>query len=97
MKYMSVGLLVPNIQAEVVNWNAGSYMPLGNSGEIWLKGPDVMKGKKLMKMDFWGRMHMDVHVHDGVGAYIGVKETMLLGSKSQRETLETKAEASFPN
>ncbi|KAF9622823.1 hypothetical protein IFM89_034058 [Coptis chinensis] len=66
MKYMSMGLLVPNMQVEVVNWNVGSYMAPGNSGELWLKGPDVMKG--------------DYVVGD-----------------PRRETLETKAEASFPN
>ncbi|KAF9602351.1 hypothetical protein IFM89_026778 [Coptis chinensis] len=35
IKYMSVGLLLPNMQAEVVNWNSGSCMPPGNIGELW--------------------------------------------------------------
>ncbi|KAF9611675.1 hypothetical protein IFM89_034858 [Coptis chinensis] len=65
------------LQDEVVNWNSGSYMRPCNSGELWLKGPGIMKGKKLKKVAFWGRMHMDVHVHYGAGAYIGVEETVL--------------------
>ncbi|KAF5189593.1 4-coumarate--CoA ligase-like [Thalictrum thalictroides] len=44
IKYNSVGLLAPNTQAKVVNWNSGSCLPPGNSGELWLRGPGIMKG-----------------------------------------------------
>ncbi|PIA50407.1 hypothetical protein AQUCO_01300859v1 [Aquilegia coerulea] len=43
-KYNSVGLLAPNMQAKVVNWNSGTCLPPGNSGELWLRGPGIMKG-----------------------------------------------------
>ncbi|KAL9230792.1 hypothetical protein vseg_006097 [Gypsophila vaccaria] len=43
-KYDSVGLLAPNMEAKVVNWNTGSCLPPGNVGELLLRGPGVMKG-----------------------------------------------------
>ncbi|KAF9617402.1 hypothetical protein IFM89_036323 [Coptis chinensis] len=73
-KYTSVGLLAPNMQAKVVNWNSGSCMPPGNSGELWLKGPGVMKGylkeadatKSAVDKDGW--LHTGDIVHfDGDG------------------------------
>ncbi|KAJ7942589.1 4-coumarate--CoA ligase-like [Quillaja saponaria] len=43
-KYSSIGLLVPNMEAKVVEWNTGSFLPPGNTGELLLRGPPVMKG-----------------------------------------------------
>ncbi|MQL98342.1 hypothetical protein Taro_031037 [Colocasia esculenta] len=43
-KYTSVGLLAPNTQAKVVHWQSGLCMPFGDDGELWLRGPSVMKG-----------------------------------------------------
>ncbi|KAK8945520.1 4-coumarate--CoA ligase-like 6 [Platanthera guangdongensis] len=43
-KYTSVGLLAPNMEAKVVNWETGISMPPGKSGELWLRGPAIMKG-----------------------------------------------------
>ncbi|KAJ0239250.1 4-coumarate--CoA ligase-like 6 [Hirschfeldia incana] len=43
-KYTSVGLLAPNMQARVVDWSSGSFLPPGNRGELWIQGPGVMKG-----------------------------------------------------
>lgn len=43
-KYSSVGLLAPNMQARVVDWSSGSFLPPGNRGELWIQGPGVMKG-----------------------------------------------------
>lgn len=42
--YTSVGLLAPNMEAKVVNWETGTSMPPGKSGELWLRGPAIMKG-----------------------------------------------------
>lgn len=35
------------MQAKVVDSNIGSFLPPGKSGELWLRGPAVMQGKKL--------------------------------------------------
>ncbi|XP_040987007.1 4-coumarate--CoA ligase-like 6 [Juglans microcarpa x Juglans regia] len=42
--YSSVGLLAPNMQAKVVDWSTGSFLPPGSGGELWLRGPAIMKG-----------------------------------------------------
>ncbi|CAL5355611.1 unnamed protein product [Camellia sinensis] len=42
--YYSIGLLAPNMEARVVDWVTGSFLPPGRSGELWLRGPAIMKG-----------------------------------------------------
>ncbi|KAG0498618.1 hypothetical protein HPP92_003309 [Vanilla planifolia] len=42
--YTSVGLLAPNMEAKVIDWEMGISLPPGKSGELWLRGPAVMKG-----------------------------------------------------
>ncbi|XP_042490736.1 4-coumarate--CoA ligase-like 6 [Macadamia integrifolia] len=44
IKYTSIGLLAPNMQAKVINPISGFSMPPGKSGELWLRGPGIMKG-----------------------------------------------------
>lgn len=46
-KYASVGLLAPNMQAKVVDCQNGKFLPPGKSGELFLRGPGIMKGKIL--------------------------------------------------
>ncbi|KAI7730612.1 hypothetical protein M8C21_009107, partial [Ambrosia artemisiifolia] len=41
--YASAGLLAPNMQAKVVDWVTGSHLPPGKTGELWLRGPAIMK------------------------------------------------------
>ena len=45
--YSSIGLLAPNMEAKVVDWNSGAFLPPGSSGELWLRGPAIMRGKNL--------------------------------------------------
>lgn len=45
-KYSSIGLLAPNMQAKVVDWNTGSFLPPASIGELWLQGPSIMRGKQ---------------------------------------------------
>ncbi len=40
----SIGVLVPNTEARVVDPITGEDLPEGESGELWLRGPQVMKG-----------------------------------------------------
>ncbi|KAL9664846.1 hypothetical protein QQ045_020255 [Rhodiola kirilowii] len=42
-KYLSAGLLAPNMQTKVVDWVTGSLLSPGMTGELWLKGPGIMK------------------------------------------------------
>lgn len=48
--YSSIGLLAPNMEAKVVDWNTGSFLPPGSSGELWLRGPSIMTGKTLFSL-----------------------------------------------
>ncbi|TYJ23116.1 hypothetical protein E1A91_A08G169500v1 [Gossypium mustelinum] len=41
--YSSIGLLAPNMQAKVVDWNSDSSLPPGFHGELWLRGPAIMQ------------------------------------------------------
>uniref|UniRef100_A0A5B6YTS5 4-coumarate--CoA ligase n=1 Tax=Davidia involucrata TaxID=16924 RepID=A0A5B6YTS5_DAVIN len=61
--YSSIGLLAPNMQAKVVDWITGSFLPPGCIGELWLRGPGVMKGylnnveATMMTIDKDGWLH----------------------------------------
>jgi 4-coumarate--CoA ligase len=39
--YSSLGLLAPNMEAKVLDWNSDAFLPQGSSGEIWLRGPQL--------------------------------------------------------
>lgn len=39
----SIGLPIPSTEASIRN-EAGEELPIGESGELWIKGPQVMKG-----------------------------------------------------
>ncbi|KAJ1431114.1 AMP-dependent synthetase/ligase [Sesbania bispinosa] len=43
-KYSSIGLLAPNMEAKVADWNSGAFLPPGSSGELWLRGASIMRG-----------------------------------------------------
>ncbi|XP_020590835.1 4-coumarate--CoA ligase-like 4 isoform X2 [Phalaenopsis equestris] len=43
-RYGSVGLLVPNTEARIVDPVSGEFLPVNRKGELWLRGPYVMKG-----------------------------------------------------
>lgn len=40
----SVGELLPNLEARFMNEDGTAEVPPGERGEIWLRGPTVMKG-----------------------------------------------------
>ncbi|HZD24576.1 MAG TPA: AMP-binding protein, partial [Acidimicrobiia bacterium] len=40
----SIGVLVPNTEARLVNPQTGNDVGVDESGELWLRGPQVMKG-----------------------------------------------------
>ena len=40
----SIGALVPNTEARLVDPETGKDVPEGEEGEIWIRGPQVMKG-----------------------------------------------------
>nr|GMC52118.1 4-coumarate--CoA ligase-like 6 [Ipomoea batatas] len=42
--YTSVGLLAPNMEARVVDWSSSISLTPTSMGELWLRGPAIMKG-----------------------------------------------------
>jgi len=40
----SVGKLIPNMLAKIVNHDSGKEVGVGETGELWLKGPNEMRG-----------------------------------------------------
>lgn len=44
----AVGELNPNVEGKIVDVVSGSEVPRGQRGELWVRGPTVMKG-------YWGK------------------------------------------
>ncbi|MBI3790846.1 MAG: 4-coumarate--CoA ligase family protein [Gemmatimonadetes bacterium] len=42
--YGSIGPMVPNTEARIVSTDSGEDVGVGEKGELWLRGPQVMKG-----------------------------------------------------
>lgn len=47
-KSNAVGELNPNVEGKIVDVASGSEVPQGQRGELWVRGPTVMKG-------YWGK------------------------------------------
>lgn len=50
-KHGSTGRLSENVEAKVVDPVSGEALPPGKKGELWLRGPIVMKGDVLIKKE----------------------------------------------
>lgn len=46
-KYGSVGRLAELMEAKIVDPGTGEALPPGQKGELWLRGPTIMKGNKM--------------------------------------------------
>ncbi|PNX95798.1 4-coumarate-CoA ligase 6-like protein [Trifolium pratense] len=79
--YSSIGLLAPNMEAKVVDWN-GSLLPPGGSGELWLRGPSIMKGylnneeATMSTIDKDGWLHTGDIVHFDQDGYLHVSDRL---------------------
>ncbi len=69
-----VGIPIPDTEVKIVNLETGQELPFGETGEIWIRGPQVMKGYwptpgKGLTEDGWlrmgdiGRMDEDGYFH----------------------------------
>ncbi|KAK2381180.1 4-coumarate--CoA ligase [Trifolium repens] len=80
-KYSSIGLLAPNMEAKVVDWN-GAFLPLGSSGELWLRGPSIMRGylnneeATMSTIDKDGWLHTGDIVHFDQDGYLHVSDRL---------------------
>ena len=59
----SVGFCLPNTECKIVDYTTGEELPPGSEGEIWVRGPQVMKGylsneaatEEMIKPEGWLR------------------------------------------
>ncbi|KAL8138798.1 hypothetical protein V2J09_004799 [Rumex salicifolius] len=63
--YTSAGLLAPSTQAKVVDCITGSCVPPGKPGELWLRGPGIMKGYLNNKEATESAIEEDGWLHTG--------------------------------
>ncbi|KAA8916665.1 hypothetical protein TRICI_001191 [Trichomonascus ciferrii] len=91
-KAASVGWLVRGQQARIVSQESGKDCPKGKPGELWLKGPNVMKGyldnpratKEVLTPDGWYKTG-DIAVIDSTGQfYIVDRAKELIKSKGHQ-------------
>ncbi|KAL6524921.1 4-coumarate--CoA ligase-like 5 [Orobanche minor] len=43
-RYGTAGMLSPNMEAKIVDPESGEALPVSRTGELWLRGPSIMKG-----------------------------------------------------
>ena len=44
-KHGSVGIVVANTECKIVDLLSGESLPANKTGELWVRGPQVMKGE----------------------------------------------------
>lgn len=59
----SVGRLAENMEAKIVDPVTGEALPPGHQGELWLRGPIVMKGNTSMVGGFIFGFVYNILVH----------------------------------
>ncbi|KAG1239916.1 hypothetical protein G6F68_018172 [Rhizopus microsporus] len=69
----SSGILVPNLLAKLVDEN-GREVPQGERGELWVKGPNIMKGYINNPKATAECIDKDGYFHTGDIAYVDKEE-----------------------
>ena len=77
VEHGSIGPLVANTEARIVNPDTGDDVPVGERGELWLRGPQIMKGyfnkpeatALCMTADGWFKTG-DVAIVDATGWFV---------------------------
>ncbi|KAI9103184.1 hypothetical protein DFS34DRAFT_646574 [Phlyctochytrium arcticum] len=66
----SVGLLLPNVQARIVNPDTGKECNVNENGELWVRGPMVMKGYHNNEAATRDTIDADGYLHTGDIGYV---------------------------
>ena len=61
----TVGVLVPNLEMRIVDPTSGEDQPAGQDGEIWYRGPNVMKGYLGRAQETGEMLDADGWLHTG--------------------------------
>lgn len=59
-QYASVGRLAENLEAKIVDPDTGEALPPGQRGELWLRGPTIMKGTNRCLLLVSPRLHFAI-------------------------------------
>lgn len=49
-RYGSAGRLADNLEAKIVDPDSGEALPPGKHGELWIRGPTIMKGECIYSL-----------------------------------------------
>ena len=63
-RHGSVGRLMANVEAKIVDPETGEVLPPAHQGELWLRGPTIMKGDVCLCLDF-----NSFYIYDNGNAY----------------------------
>jgi acyl-CoA synthetase (AMP-forming)/AMP-acid ligase II len=69
-KHGSVGMCVPNTESKLVDVDTGEAVGVGKRGELWVRGPQVMKGYHNKPEATQGTVDEDGWLHTGDVGYV---------------------------
>ncbi|HEY0323570.1 MAG TPA: 4-coumarate--CoA ligase family protein [Pyrinomonadaceae bacterium] len=69
-KHGSVGMCLPNTECKLVDVDTGEMVGVGKRGELWVRGPQVMKGYHKNPEATAGTVDVDGWLHTGDVGYI---------------------------
>lgn len=53
LRYGTAGMLSPSTEAKIVDPDSGEPLPVNQTGELWLRGPTIMKGSNVFLFLFF--------------------------------------------
>jgi len=74
----SVGQLIPNMTAKIVDVETGKELGVGQQGEVWVKGPNIMKGYHNNPSATNATIDQDGYLHTGDIGYADTNENLFI-------------------
>ncbi|KAF1898951.1 hypothetical protein Lal_00019072 [Lupinus albus] len=69
-RYGTAGLLSPATEAKIVDPESGEALPVNRTGELWLRGPTIMKGVSLTHQLYSNFLKFQYEVRDWIGSAV---------------------------